>query len=258
MSFGFGFGFPRQIGARSQNWTPAQITTALWLDAADASTIVLNGSTVSQWNDKSGNGRHVVQATAANQPPYDAAGINGKGALNITTAPRWLLYSDTSTGAEATIATIGSPVDLTSNSRMAGLVTTTTSTDARKSFAPASDGSFRYDGANNPGVPLPAGTQIRVSTRTATDAIDWRNGSFGFQATPPTDPIMRNFVAGNAIVLDSLALGTFTGLIGEVVVTYTAISTTDRQKLEGYLAWKWGLQANLPVGHPYKDAPPTV
>ena len=48
-------------------WTPANINTALWLDGADASTITLNGSTVSQWNDKSGNGRHVSQATASQQ-----------------------------------------------------------------------------------------------------------------------------------------------------------------------------------------------
>ena len=30
---------------------------------------------------------------------------------------------------------------------------------------------------------------------------------------------------------------------------------TDRQKVEGYLAWKWGLQASLDASHPYKDAP---
>ncbi|MFM6187855.1 MAG: hypothetical protein ACKPEQ_31335, partial [Dolichospermum sp.] len=62
-------------------WTPAQIPTALWLDAADASTITLNGSTVSQWNDKSGNGRNATQATASLQPAYNATGINGKPAL---------------------------------------------------------------------------------------------------------------------------------------------------------------------------------
>lgn len=54
-------------------WTPAQISTALWLDAADSSTVTLNGSTVSQWNDKSGNGRNAVQATAANQPGWGRA-----------------------------------------------------------------------------------------------------------------------------------------------------------------------------------------
>lgn len=28
------------------------------------------------------------------------------------------------------------------------------------------------------------------------------------------------------------------------------------RKAEGYLAWKWGLQGNLPSNHPYKNAAP--
>ena len=34
------------------------------------------------------------------------------------------------------------------------------------------------------------------------------------------------------------------------------ISTLE--KSEGYLAWKWGLEGNLPLSHPYKNSPPTV
>jgi hypothetical protein len=30
----------------------------------------------------------------------------------------------------------------------------------------------------------------------------------------------------------------------------------NRQKIEGYMAWKWGLQSALPTGHPYKSAAP--
>jgi hypothetical protein len=44
--------------------------------------------------------------------------------------------------------------------------------------------------------------------------------------------------------------------ISEVVGCNTKLSTDDRQRLEGYLAWKWGLVANLPSGHPYKIKPP--
>jgi hypothetical protein len=33
-------------------------------------------------------------------------------------------------------------------------------------------------------------------------------------------------------------------------------SDVNRQKLEGYLAHKWGLGANLPVDHPYKTVGP--
>ena len=44
--------------------------------------------------------------------------------------------------------------------------------------------------------------------------------------------------------------------VAEMLVYNTAASTLNRQKCEGYLAWKWGLQANLPSGHPYKSAAP--
>lgn len=43
--------------------------------------ITLNGSNVSAAADQSGNGKHVTQATAANQPPFSAALINGKDAV---------------------------------------------------------------------------------------------------------------------------------------------------------------------------------
>ena len=34
--------------------------------------------------------------------------------------------------------------------------------------------------------------------------------------------------------------------------------TTTRQLIEGYLAWRWGLEGNLPSDHPYKSAAPTT
>jgi hypothetical protein len=43
--------------------------------------------------------------------------------------------------------------------------------------------------------------------------------------------------------------------IGEIVIS-SVQSDVNRQKLEGYLAWKWGLQGNLPAGHPYKATAP--
>jgi hypothetical protein len=46
------------------------------------------------------------------------------------------------------------------------------------------------------------------------------------------------------------------GRIAEVVVANTLADAGDRQRLEGYLSWKWGLQGNLPADHPWKAAPP--
>jgi len=44
--------------AEAQLWTPAQISTAAWYDADDASTITHTTNAVTQWDDKSGNARH--------------------------------------------------------------------------------------------------------------------------------------------------------------------------------------------------------
>jgi hypothetical protein len=44
--------------------------------------------------------------------------------------------------------------------------------------------------------------------------------------------------------------------VGEVLVFHTAIDTATRQRVEGYLAHKWGLTANLPADHPYSITPP--
>lgn len=55
-----------------------------WYDFSDASTITLNGSTISQIKDKSGNGLHLTQATAANQPTLTANAMNGRSAATFT------------------------------------------------------------------------------------------------------------------------------------------------------------------------------
>jgi hypothetical protein len=46
------------------------------------------------------------------------------------------------------------------------------------------------------------------------------------------------------------------GYIYEMIVYNTALSTSDRESIEGYLAWKWGIQDLLPMTHPYFLEPP--
>jgi hypothetical protein len=48
------------------------------------------------------------------------------------------------------------------------------------------------------------------------------------------------------------------GSVAEVVFVSGTVTTEVRQLIEGYLAWKWGLEANLPSGHPYEFGPPTL
>jgi hypothetical protein len=44
--------------------------------------------------------------------------------------------------------------------------------------------------------------------------------------------------------------------IYELLLYDSYLTQTDQQKVEGYLAWKWGMQGNLPSDHPYKNAAP--
>jgi hypothetical protein len=48
----------------------------------------------------------------------------------------------------------------------------------------------------------------------------------------------------------------FNGSIYEIIVFSSTLSANDRQRVEGYLAWKWGLQNNLPSTHPYRKISP--
>jgi len=56
------------------SWTPVQLGAqmAAWFDPTIASTITLNGSTIAQIDDISGNGRHAAQGSGASQPTYTA------------------------------------------------------------------------------------------------------------------------------------------------------------------------------------------
>jgi hypothetical protein len=45
----------------------------LWLDASDRSSVTTSAGTISQWNDKSGNGNNAIQVSGTSQPTYNAA-----------------------------------------------------------------------------------------------------------------------------------------------------------------------------------------
>jgi hypothetical protein len=245
---------------RSQGWTPAALGSALalWLDADAASTITLNGSTVSQWNDKSGNNRHAVQAVAASQPAYTPAGLNGKAVLtfdgsnDLFELSSGILLDDNFTHVHSVLgrATTGiNSVDVGRTTTPQGYGTWWFSDNALYSVLRGT--SFMAHGSSTA-----TGTFINGLVRNNSGTQAYRNGTaFGAAAgAAATANVTLNAIGraqgGNAAVHN--------GPMAEVIVGRSDLSTDDRQKLEGYLAWKWGLEANLPGDHPYKNAPPTV
>jgi hypothetical protein len=48
------------------------------------------------------------------------------------------------------------------------------------------------------------------------------------------------------------------GQIAEIVDCNDFLLTSEKEQVEGYLAWKWGLEGSLPIGHTYAAAAPRV
>lgn len=73
----------RDLILQSTAFSPTDIPgLALWLDAADASTVSLDVSNnVEEWRDKSGNGRHFQREFATQRPAYSLASINGLNSI---------------------------------------------------------------------------------------------------------------------------------------------------------------------------------
>lgn len=66
-------------------WSPLSLPNLVaWYDASNAASITASSGAVSQWNDLSGNGLHLVQATGARQPTTGVDTINGLNAINFT------------------------------------------------------------------------------------------------------------------------------------------------------------------------------
>jgi len=56
---------------------------SVWYDASDAASITASAGKVSQWNDKSGNGIHLAQATSTQQPATGALTQNGLNVISF-------------------------------------------------------------------------------------------------------------------------------------------------------------------------------
>ena len=67
----------------------------------------------------------------------------------------------------------------------------------------------------------------------------------------------QELAAAQVFSASDFSLGTpWKGNVAEVLTYSRALTIYERQTVEGYLAWKWGLSSNLPSNHPYKTRAP--
>lgn len=249
----------------SRLWTPADITTALWLDAADASTITTVSGAVSQWNDKSGNNRHVGQLGSSSRPTVSSASLNGLSTLVFNGSQ----FLETSTNFPIT----GNPAfsiycvylkNTASQGSFVGWGSTGVALAAAGFLDSGSLACFAYAGANNYNTTTPSsGSWLFFGYTKSPGAINttsqaYRNGSdVSTGAHSSSTPSIASAPLRIGLWADFTG-NRLNGSMAELVIAASNTSNAGRQLMEGYLAHKWGLTASLPSDHPYKSAAPTV
>ena len=111
-----------------------------------------------------------------------------------------------------------------------------------------------------------------ASSETHDTNAHFRSFGLGTTVSHYRDGVSQSLTGTNTTAVPNYASGTawiygeawsggsevLTGEIFQFLVCDYYPTSTEREKLEGWGAWKYGLEANLPGGHPYLSAAPTV
>jgi len=245
-------------------WSPLSLRPVAWFDASDVSTITV-ATGVSQWSDKSGFGRHATQSTGANQPSFVANGLNTYATVSWGTGGSQSLKTPSFTiGTISSVFVVmkknvlypfndsylwGSTLSTASNLRL---------TTCHNVYVLRSDSRAYVDG----------GTVLRSSSNVYIANV-WNilqftvNGSSNSQIVQNGTIVGIGNASGNNWT-NGLSIGAASGTgnasvdYAEFILFSTALADCDRQRVEGYLAWKWGLRSKLPASHPFVNMPPIL
>lgn len=240
------------------NFDPRSIPgCALWLDASDIGATG-GGATVSSWKDKSGFGSN---ATANSAVTLTQNAMGGRPALSFNAnTPQWLLGSTSITSNTLTVCVVFS---MQSNSGAAARTVALAATGANDYNNNSYVGILRQNGTTM--GPYRNGGYIGGSFSYATPVVSVSlfDGANAYLYTNGTAQSSYASTGNFAVSSYAIAANTntadahyFTGFIGEVIVYSSALTTVQRQQVEGYLAWKWGIKTSLPTTHPFYPTKP--
>lgn len=255
-------------------WTPIFLpygSLANWYDSTDTTTLTLStGDTVAQWRDKSYDANDLSETDFADLPVYGTTNLNGLSTVDFDEAASINLDDSNST-----------PLDTSSDHYIiyAGFNNTHITASTLFSFTNATNDALLLR-TTTPTVTqflLKDGTEFKLSLSLISSPNDNRAVVYAIDSIGNEVSVTLNYnntvngtkSSGDPDPLTTLTLGAadsgggesngLNGQIGELVLAVQdSMTTADKQKLEGYMAWKWGLVSDLPGGHPYKSAAPTV
>lgn len=210
---------------------------AVWLDASKASSITLNGSNVSAWADQSGNGRDATQATAANQPSYSTAALNGKNVVVAQDSSRVMKTAAFLAGLPQTVFVVASTTGTNQGIFQRGAINnvhalwrTTTNFVAR-----------RGSGADATATPSD-GYKVFTCVFTKTLSRIFVGNTQGTDNTSDLSGTVADSTDNRTLALFNLdsALG-LVGGIAEFLYYNASLSASDQDKVRSYLSKKWNV-----------------
>jgi hypothetical protein len=175
-------------------YDPADLST-LWADTSGTTQAGL-GDAVARMDDKSGNGNHIIQVTAASRPILRQSD-GGEYWLEFDGVDDYLLTAPGALGGSATIFTMAAGVSTdvgagaSGNHRPLSLgnVTHGTATSgAKEAFGQAQDGTLRYDGAFTAGAISVPSEIVRLSSRDGGSVVDRVNAAASINMVAPLAP----------------------------------------------------------------------
>ena len=241
-------------------WTPTQIPTVFWYDPSDAATITTSGLTVTQVTDKSGNG-YTLSVTTPGKigPTIGTRTLNGLNVFeyalvdpnNQVLENNVFSYNQAATPLCLAMIVRCDDEGLTE----ADFIFSGTETVApRIAFRRTTVASLEILSSSVIGTPLGSAPEdqtmlllAKFNSTTSTIRKDGTQLAAGNIGTVAFSSMNIGASEGEAQAVE--------GFIAEIVAF---ADPTQQEIVEGYLAWKWGLQANLPPGHPYKNFPPKI
>lgn len=243
-------------------WTPDQEFTSSelvnWYDAAETDYLtgeeqdylVLNGSNLAQWDDRSGNNRHMTQGVGSSQPPVGASTYFTRS-VNLLSGDSMIVPSNISGNDNRTLVIIGQLVSW-------GEIFKLSASTARWHAETNASKIRFYQPLATPSWSL---TTTAYSPWTQPCIISWSlDGLYSVDQYGRRQGLQKG-VSGAAG--QEVKTGTSNGelkgqsnSIVEIILIKGTLNQEQHEKIEGYAAHKWGFAANLEDGHPYKNSAP--
>ena len=227
----------------------------IWLDGVDTAgtgTAPANGASVSSWVDKSGSSNNfTASGTAATYSGiYNAVSFNNSLYTSSysaapTTETIFIVFNTSSTSS-GTSSIVGGNIN---GSR--GIYGGYTQPGGSGSIGTVSSG-VAWGATSGAGIVTIGTTALITAQFNAGTSYISLNGSL----TIFTGGTSFTSLTVTYLGKENGANNAFSGYAMEIIFYNVYLSTANRQKVEGYLAWKWNLTTLLPLTHPYKKYPP--